>query len=161
VDGNGIPTQPMNPRHVPNSILPPLDWALALCLASLFAAAAVPKIVSPYEFSEIIWRYELLPDFMVNITAIYLPWIEIVCAFALVIAPRNRVPAYALLAVLMVFFTVATGFNLLRGISTPCGCFGSSDLPATWWHVARNLFITAIIGIASWVNYTKIASLKR
>lgn len=148
----------MNSRLFPINTLPILNWALAICIAVLFATAAIPKILSPAEFAEVVWGYSLLPDQVVNIAAIYLPWLELVCAICLLLAPRSRQAAYALLATLMLLFTVATAFNLLRGISTPCGCFGSSDSPATWWTVGRNCLILTLIGVAAWVNHASPTS---
>jgi hypothetical protein len=134
--------------------LPILDWVFAIGVAGLFATAAIPKILAPAEFASIIWRYDLLPDVAVNLTVLFLPWLELVCAIGLVCIPRIRLEIYWLLGILLAAFTIATALNLLRGISAPCGCFGSasSDPPATWWHVLRNLGFLAGIGCGAWVR---------
>lgn len=119
-------------------------WALA----AVFAAAAVPKILSPHDFAVVVFRYQMLPYSLVNLAALFLPWLELLSAVALVAAPRWRDAALAVLGGLLLVFTAAIAFNLYRGIDIACGCFtvkpGARHMG--WWNLGRN----ALLILAAW-----------
>lgn len=126
------------------------DWS-AWGLGVVFMAAAFPKIVAPHDFALMVFRYQLLPYFLVNLIAIYLPWVELAAGIALFWPGAARRGAVAIALVLLVVFTLATIFNLWRGIDIACGCF-SVDAEAShagWWNIARNLLFIAL-AILAW-----------
>ena len=55
-----------------------------LALALVFLAAAPQKIMAPAEFAASVASYLILPDVLINFTALTLPWLEMTVAFLLV-----------------------------------------------------------------------------
>ncbi len=97
-----------------------------ITIGVLFAIAGLAKIGDLRSFAEQIHNFRILPIAAENVMAMTLPWIEIVCALALVSGVRAR--AGSLLALgLLVVFTVALALALARGLDSECGCFGTAD----------------------------------
>ena len=124
--------------------------ACRVLLGLVFLVACVHKIIFPQEFALAIYQYQILPDALVNISAITLPWIELVLAMAIMFSPRFKDGAALSMAVLLLIFTVAISFNILRGMDISCGCFSteSSQSAIGWGHVLRNLgyiFLTVVV----------------
>jgi len=124
---------------------PAARWALA----AVFLAAAVPKILTPHDFAVAVFRYQMLPHSLVNLAALFLPWLELLSALALVAVPSWRDAALVVLGGLLLVFTAAIAFNLYRGIDIACGCFtvkpGARHMG--WWNLGRNflLILAALI----------------
>ncbi len=86
---------------------------------------------------------------LVNPVAIYLPWLEISCAAALVALPAARRGALLIVAGMLVVFTLAIAWVVIRGQAIPCGCFGGDDSAAAgWWSLARNCGLLALTALA-------------
>ncbi len=124
-----------------------------LALAAIFLLASVPKIAAPDEFAVAVFRYQLLPDAAVNLVAIFLPWIELVAAIAILI-PRTSAAAAAILFGLLSVFTAAISIDLVRGIDISCGCFtlDANAGPIGWGEVARDLVFLAMAGFVLWAD---------
>jgi uncharacterized membrane protein len=122
----------------------------AVLLAVVFLVACIPKIASPHDFAVAVFRYQVLPYGLINIAAVYLPWLELVTALAL-LAPGWRRGAALIVLLLLAVFAGAMTFNLLRGVNVSCGCFSVSDEAASsgWWNVVRNLVLMA----AAWIVF--------
>ena len=121
----------------------PARWMLSVILAAVFIFAALSKITAPQEFALSVFRYHILPHQLVNLVAIYLPWIELAAVTALLIPGRFRQAGVLILLGMLIGFTLAIGFNLLRGLDLACGCFsvqGDSGLIG-FSSVLRNLFL--------------------
>jgi hypothetical protein len=127
-----------------------LEWICCLLLAAVFIAAAFPKIIEPGLFALAVHQYGILPDVLVNPVAIFLPWLEISCAAALAVLPAARRGALLLVAGMLVGFTLALSWTVLRGEPVPCGCFGGGEnSPSAWSAIARNigLLVLAALGL--------------
>lgn len=85
------------------------------------------KIIDPAAFAQTIDNYRLFPAFSIGPLAIVLPWLEMITALAVLIGGPWKRPAALILAVLLISFMLAVGFNLARGLDFQCGCFGSAD----------------------------------
>ena len=126
-----------------------LEWAACLALAGVMIAAALPKISNPDKFALAVYQYQLLPTMLVNPVAIYLPWLEISCAAALIVLPSARRGALLIVAGMLVVFTMAIAWVVIRGQAIPCGCFGGDDSTAAgWWSLARNCGLLALTALA-------------
>jgi len=129
-----------------------VDWTVAVIVAAVMLAGYY-KILYPADFAVAVYRFHLLPGFLVNAAALYVPWLELVCAFCLLFLPRLRAAALWLVLGLLIVFTLAIGINLWRGSVFGCGCFGrgSTDEPLTWIHLLRNagLIVLVVIGLFS------------
>jgi len=124
-----------------------------LVLAAIFLLASIPKIAAPQEFAVAVFRYQLLPDAAVNLVAIFLPWIELVAAIAILL-PRTSTAAAAILSGLLAVFTAAISINLVRGIDISCGCFTLDANAGTigWWEVVRDIGFLALAGFVLWAD---------
>ncbi len=130
-------------------IRPRLSLLLRLALAGLWLLASVGKIADPMGFATLIHGYRLLPWALISLTAIYLPWLEFwIALFLLGNRVMRRVALQTGLALLLCF-TVAIAFNLLRGLHMACGCFTTADGdPVTWWKVVENGCLAGLMLLA-------------
>ena len=95
-----------------------------LVLAAVFLFAGGLKIVDPLGFARNIADYDLVPEALVPVIAVVLPWWE-VAAGVLALAGRWKIGALTVLTGLSAAFFVLGGITLARGMSVECGCFGS------------------------------------
>ena len=102
---------------------PWLTVRVQIALGAIFIIAALPKIVDPPSFAHMIYNYKILPGALVNISALMMPWIELLCGVALVIGVWKRSSA-AIITAMLVVFIIAISINLARGNAIDCGCFG-------------------------------------
>lgn len=123
--------------------LPIAGLLVRLFVGGLFAYAAIPKIAEPLAFATSIAHYDLLPNALVNVFALVIPWLEILCAVCLIVGYRIRTNAL-LTAAMMVMFTSAVAWAVAHGLKIDCGCFGegSSDVTDVT-KIIKNLGITA------------------
>lgn len=118
--------------------------ALRIFLGSIFVYAGVTKIIDPTGFALAVYNYHILPEWLVNVTAIMLPWVEIIAGASLVIGlwtPGGTL----IISGLLLIFTISLGFNLSRGLDIACGCFStsSSGEHITWWYILRDSSLLA------------------
>ena len=97
---------------------------LRLVLGLIFIFAAIEKIITPENFSVSIANYKLLPAEFINITAIILPWIELISGLLLLLGIWVKENS-AIITFLLFVFTLAIIISLLRGLNIDCGCFGT------------------------------------
>ncbi|HUO84996.1 MAG TPA: MauE/DoxX family redox-associated membrane protein [Thermoanaerobaculia bacterium] len=131
---------------------PWLTVRVQIALGVIFVAAALPKIVDPPSFAQMIYNYRILPGAFINLTALLLPWIELMAGLALILGIWRRTAAVIIGAMLLVFI-VAIAFNLVRGNAIDCGCFnvadaGKSDeqrLVDMMWTIVRDVAMLAMV----------------
>ncbi len=97
-----------------------------IALGLLFVSAALPKLVDPPSFAHMIYNYRLLPGELVNLSALVMPWFELLSGLALVLGIWRRTAA-AWIGGLLLLFIAAISFNLARGNAIDCGCFDPRD----------------------------------
>ncbi len=110
-----------------------------IALALVFLAAAPHKILAPAAFADGIAAYSILPDVLVNFTALTLPWLELVTA-ALLLCRAWMKPALFLANTMLAVFLGALVSAHLRGIDLSCGCFSSAPAASDEmiWYIARD-----------------------
>lgn len=93
-------------------------WILGIT----FIYASYHKIISPGDFAKIIYGYGLLPDVLINLIAIILPFVELFSGLALIL---GIYPVSAVLIVngMLLTFIIALSINFVRGHEFDCGCF--------------------------------------
>ena len=106
-------------RIIDNDIL---TLIIRLIVGSIFIYASYYKIVEPVSFAKSIWYYHLVPGSLINLVAIILPWLELVCGLALIFGYQYR-GAVLWMNVMTVIFMIALATAVVRGISIDCGCF--------------------------------------
>jgi uncharacterized membrane protein YphA (DoxX/SURF4 family) len=118
--------------------------AVRVVLGALFLYAGAIKIMDPAAFALAVYNYHILPAWLVNMTAILLPWVEIAAGISLVLG--LWIPGGALIVSgLLLTFAIALGFNLSRGLDIACGCFSTSPTAEkiTWWYLLRDSSLLA------------------
>lgn len=103
----------------------PAHWwtALRWLLGALMLWAAVSKLANPTDFLSSIYAYKTpLPRSLLQVAAVVLPWLELLCGL-LLIANVWSETALATVIGLLVIFVLATGQAWARGLDISCGCF--------------------------------------
>ncbi|MBN2715614.1 MAG: DoxX family membrane protein [Deltaproteobacteria bacterium] len=112
-----------------------LDWSghrwialpIRFYLGGVFILASLHKIAHPDAFALDVATYNILPLFLINIMAICLPWLEVVCGALMIAGVKSRASAW-LISGMMVMFLVALFVALSNGLDMSCGCFASSSM---------------------------------
>jgi len=102
----------------------PVQVLSRLLLGGVFIYASIDKILHPHAFAKIIDNYQLVPNILVTLPAIILPWIEMISGLFLVAGIFRRASALVLSGMLLMF-SIAITINLIRGITFDCGCFST------------------------------------
>ena len=105
-------------------------FAARWVLGVVFIYASIHKILDPAAFAEAVYNYQILPDGLVNLTALVIPWLELFLGVFLIIG--FWMPgATVLSALLFMTFMAALAYNLARGLDISCGCFSTSPAAET------------------------------
>lgn len=110
-----------------------------MLLGGVFVYASADKILHPLAFAKSINNYQILPDNLINLTAIILPWLELILGSLLIFGVWLS-GAVALTNLLLAAFFAALLLNLARGLNVDCGCFSTTATvnPSTSWYVIRD-----------------------
>jgi uncharacterized membrane protein YphA (DoxX/SURF4 family) len=130
-----------------------------IVLGGVFVYASWDKILDPVAFAQMIINYQIVSSSTANLSAVFLPWLELVCGICLIINRWPRGSAF-IAAGLMVVFMGALGYNIYRGLDVSCGCFTlTEEAPGNMWlYMLRDvLFLGMAIGI---VLYGRTSSAK-
>ncbi|MCR4395741.1 MAG: hypothetical protein NUW07_03290 [Candidatus Saccharicenans sp.] len=71
------------------------------------------------------------------ITAIFLPWVELVAGVCLIIGVFPRSSAL-LTSGLLLFFIILVTITIIRGLDVDCGCFGTFSRRADLWLILED-----------------------
>lgn len=130
-----------------------------ILLGGIFILASLDKILNPGAFAEIIFNYQFLPDSLINLTAIILPWLELLLGLFLVIG--IWLPGATFLStILLLTFWGSLLFNLARGLNVYCGCFSTtiepvSDASMVWYVVRDGIFLLLAFIVCFYVFFKK------
>ena len=118
---------------------------LRLFLGLVFVYASFDKILRPSDFAEIIYNYQVLPEVLINLTSVILPWLELLLGLLLIFGVW--LPGAVLLcnSLFLVFFATLI-FNSARGLDVDCGCFSVSSATSSgghmlWYLLRDSLFL--------------------
>ncbi|MDI6790737.1 MAG: MauE/DoxX family redox-associated membrane protein [Thermodesulfobacteriota bacterium] len=122
-------------------------FLLRLCLGGLFIYASLSKIRDPLRFKNIVATYEVLPYWMVNITAAVLPWLEFWTGVLVLMGILVR-GCIVMQGSLLVLFILVTGLNIARGMEFYCGCFTEDTIASgiSYWHIMFNMLWLLMAG---------------
>ena len=127
------------------------EWfvrSIQIGLGLLFIYASLDKIWNPGLFAKSISNYRLLPLSLLHISAIILPWLELICGIALVINRYQRA-ANIVIASLLLVFILAIVSAMARGLDFNCGCFsvdsGESNVGLLKILQNSGLFLSALL----------------
>jgi uncharacterized membrane protein YphA (DoxX/SURF4 family) len=122
---------------------PWLTVRVQIALGAIFVAAALPKIADPPSFAHMIYNYRILPAGLINLSALTMPWVEIVTGLCLILGIWVR-PARWIITAMLVVFMVAISINLLRGNAIDCGCFDTSAANKTYDERIRDMWMVIV-----------------
>ena len=111
-----------------------------LFLGVVFIVASADKILDPAAFAQTVRNFQILPDALVNLTALILPWLELLIGLCLTIGCWLGGVTLLANGLLAVFFGSLV-FNWARGLDISCGCFGSLSPGKTsiYWLLIRDI----------------------
>ena len=126
-----------------------LYTACRILLGGVFVWASWDKILNPAAFAQAIANYQIVPASLGNLSALVLPWIELVSGLCLIFNRWTRGSAF-IAAALMVVFMGALGYNIVRGVDVSCGCFTLDEqAPGNMWlYLFRDtVFLAMAVGL--------------
>lgn len=104
-----------------------LTLLFRVAVGVIFISFSYYKIMEPISFAKGIWFYHMVPGNLINLMAVYLPWVELLCGIALIVGFQYR-GAVVLVNIMMIMFMVALSLAIYRGISIDCGCFKAAKV---------------------------------
>ncbi len=131
---------------------------LRLFLGIYFVRTGIVKALDPVEFLKGVRMYGLLPEspaIYLNLTAVVLPWLEIVCGIALVLGTRIRGAAVQIGVMLVVFMPAISlrAMEMLQAnpglsffdVQFDCGC--GTGVEIIWIKLLKNtgLLVLALL----------------
>jgi uncharacterized membrane protein YphA (DoxX/SURF4 family) len=105
---------------------PWLTIRVQLALGAIFVIAAIPKIADPPSFAHMIYNYRLVPASLINLSALVMPWVELLAGIALLLGVWKSA-ARSVVGILLAVFIIAISINLARNNAIDCGCFNVAD----------------------------------
>lgn len=121
---------------------PYLILALRIGFGVMYLVACYDKIVNVDKFAIAVDNYHFLPNMLVNLWAIALPWIELGIGLLLIAGVFTEASAL-ISAALCVAFIIALTYAMARGYDIACGCFntdaGAEKISA--WLLIRDVFL--------------------
>ena len=122
---------------------PWLTVRVQIALGAIFIVAALPKIADPPSFAHMIYNYRILPGALINISALVMPWVEVLAGLALILGVWVK-PARWIITLLLLVFMIAITINLVRGNAIDCGCFDVSAANRTYEERIKDMWIVLI-----------------
>lgn len=134
-------------------------WLVRVVLAGVFIWAGAQKARHPELFALDLEAYRILPAAVILPIVYYLPWLEILSAFALFLPSLRRAAGWLVIALLAIF-TMMLLIAWARGLQINCGCFGTAGRATTEFVVAifRNILL---LGAAAWLTRTRAPQVGR
>ena len=120
---------------------PYVTTILRIFVGIVFIYASIEKIMSPAYFAGTIQNYQIIPETTINLVAIILPWLELICGILLLTGIWHQSAAFIVSSMMMIFI-IALSSVILRGLDIECGCFGSGT-SANWTRILEDLFLLA------------------
>jgi len=122
---------------------PWLTVRVQIALGAIFVAAALPKIADPPSFAHMIYNYRILPGALINLSALVMPWVELLAGLCLILGVWTR-SARWIVGLMLVVFMIAISINLFRGNAIDCGCFDTSAANKTYDERIRDMWIVIL-----------------
>ncbi len=120
-----------------------------LAVAATFIYAAQSKIIEPRQFVFDVKNYRMMPEELLHLVALFLPWWEVGAATALIIPATRRAGAILIIGMLLMFIVAVSYAALYKGYNISCGCFGKGSTSAGLKTIALDigLILATIIGL--------------
>jgi uncharacterized membrane protein YphA (DoxX/SURF4 family) len=129
-----------------------LTLSARFILGGVFVYAGFEKILHPSAFAEVVYNYKILPDELINLTAIVLPCLELILGTFLII--RFWMPGTVVLSnLVLITFIGALVFNMARGLDVNCGCFSATAVESSM-NILTVLRDTSFLAVAVYLLYS-------
>jgi putative oxidoreductase len=140
--------RPSVPREGVSRAIGGCRLALRMCLGILFIYSGLQKSNDPRGFLDALYAYQIVGRTAGIWVVTALSSIELVAGLVLVMGVFTRA-ALLVASCLLLAFSAAIGFVLLKGLNIPCGCFElSADArPMDIWTLARTLLLFAFAAV--------------
>ncbi len=109
-----------------------IQSVLRCAIGGVFIYASIDKTIHPDRLAEIIIGYQILPISLVNISAIWLPYLEFLVGVLCLSGIWLRASSF-LLTGLSILYLGAIFYTLSRGIPLVCGCFSVNSQSFKTW----------------------------
>jgi uncharacterized membrane protein YphA (DoxX/SURF4 family) len=148
--GNGVMNLDKIMRIIRRRFVPGFTLAVRLGLGCMFIYSSLPKIRQPYDFLASVYNYELVGPKLGMLTAMALPWAELLVGVCLV---GGIFVSGALLAsiAMAVLFTSVLASVLYRGLEISCGCFSTSGEAISYMTLIRACVIL-LLAVAAYIS---------
>jgi putative oxidoreductase len=120
-----------------------LSFIFRLCVGGFFLYACMSKIPYPAQFAEATANYQIVPYWMINPGAIFLPWAEFVCALFLIIGFMSRASAI-FIGLMLIMFNTMVLINMYWGAPISCGCYDTVGEPIGWKKIIENAILLGL-----------------
>jgi len=115
-------------------------FAFRLIVGGAFVYAGVLKAADAQRFAQDILNFRVVGPELAVLTALFLPWLEIVCGAFLILGWLRRASSL-LISVMLAGFIGLVIVTIARGLDVDCGCFGALSGQADWKLVVQDLVL--------------------
>lgn len=138
----------MNGESKANNIWVIVAHVCAAIVGAYFLYAAYGKAIQPKQFAIDIGNYKVFPESLLNLGAIFMPWVEIGAAVALIVPMTRKAGAIMIAALLVIFIGMIYYAAIHLGLDIDCGCTGKNSSHAGWLTIGRNILLLAATSVA-------------
>ena len=111
---------------------------IRLLLGAMWVWASLDKVQDPAQFSRDVANYHVMPFGLENLSAIVVPWLELLIGIGLIIGVMVDGAAIVSLS-LMLLFIVLISQAILRGFNIECGCGLKEGQLVGWEKILENI----------------------
>lgn len=118
---------------------PTIILVIRTFIGVLFIFYGVAKVADPSHFANEIGNYDMMPEIIVQLMALIIPWIELIVGLFLLFGVYQNENG-AIATGLLIVFTLAVAIAFARGLDINCGCSGSNaGQKVGWLKIAENI----------------------
>ncbi len=113
---------------------------IRLILAFIFILSSIEKLKDPYAFALSVDAYQIFPDWIINLSALLIPWFELFIGFGLIF--KYKLKANLIFYIFLMFsFTILVIIAMIKGLDIECGCYGESSSKVGVTKLLENILI--------------------
>ncbi len=119
-------------------------------LGLVFIVSGWSKIHYPWIFARALLAYELIPEQLVTVIAVVLPWLELLAGLAILVGYATKGSATIIFSLCLAFIVVLSS-ALWRGLDVSCGCLvGTEWSKVNGAHIAVDLVLSGLAFLLIW-----------